>query len=161
MVKTMSPRPVRVGDQGKIDIAARVHALDWASLAGALDAHGCATTGALLSPAECVSLRDLYLADDPFRSRIIMARHGFGRGEYKYFRYPLPKLVDPLARGPLPAVGADRQWLERCDGHQRALSRQPRQLPFPLSCSRSDEAHASSAAIRCGRLQLPAPGRLW
>ena len=104
MVKTMSPRPVRVGDQGKIDIAARVHALDWASLAGALDAHGCATTGALLSPTECVSLRDLYLADDPFRSRIIMARHGFGRGEYKYFRYPLPKLVALLRAALYPPL---------------------------------------------------------
>lgn len=87
MVKTVSR------DLGQSDIAARVSALDWSTLAGALDAHGCAITGALLTPAECLSLRDLYLAEPPFRSRIVMARHGFGRGEYKYFGYPLPELV--------------------------------------------------------------------
>jgi hypothetical protein len=78
------------------DLAARLTALDWPALAAALDAHGCATTGPLLTPAECGALRDLYRADAPFRSRIIMARHGFGRGEYKYFAYPLPEIVVSL-----------------------------------------------------------------
>src|SRR5262245_46153666 len=97
MVKTLSLRRPRDGkvqvERCEADIAARVTALDWSALAGALDAHGCATARALLTPAECDLLGELYRAEDPFRSRIIMARHGFGRGEYKYFRYPLPKLV--------------------------------------------------------------------
>ncbi len=78
------------------DVATRVAALDWPGLAAALDAHGCATTGSLLTPEECSALRDLYGADEPFRSRIVMARHGFGRGEYKYFAYPLPGIVAAL-----------------------------------------------------------------
>jgi uncharacterized protein len=104
MVKTLPLRRPRDGNLSEPDIAARVTALDWPALAGALDAHGCATTGALLKPPECVSLRDLYLAEDPFRSRIIMARHGFGRGEYKYFSYPLPKLVARLRAALYPPL---------------------------------------------------------
>src|SRR5262249_4484381 len=77
-------------------LAARLTALDWPALAAALDAHGCATTGPLLTPAECGALRDLYRADAPFRSRIIMAWHGFGRGEEKYFAYPLPETAASL-----------------------------------------------------------------
>ena len=76
--------------------AADVTALDWASVAAQLDAYGCATTGPLLTPAQCAALAATYASDAPFRSRIVMARHGFGRGEYKYFAYPLPDLVAEL-----------------------------------------------------------------
>ena len=72
---------------------------------------------------ECDELAALYANDDRFRSRVVMARHGFGRGEYKYFSYPLPDLVAQAAHGALSAPGADRQSLERSDGHQGALSR--------------------------------------
>jgi uncharacterized protein len=78
------------------DIAARVAALDWPALAAAFDAQGCATTGPILTADECAALRGLYGADAPFRSRVVMARHGFGRGEYKYFAYPLPEIVAAL-----------------------------------------------------------------
>jgi uncharacterized protein len=77
-------------------IAARIEALDWERIAADLDAHGCATTGVLLDADESRSLREAYAADALFRSRIVMARHGFGRGEYKYFAYPLPDLVAAL-----------------------------------------------------------------
>jgi hypothetical protein len=77
-----------------------VAALDWEALAAELDAHGCATTGALLSADECATLQESYASDALFRSRIVMARHGFGRGEYKYFAYPLPETVAAL-RGAL------------------------------------------------------------
>jgi len=118
MAKAMSLRRPRDGNLAEVglgepDIAARVTRLDWEGLAGALDAHGCATTSALLTPAECAWLQDLYRAEDPFRSRIIMARHGFGRGEYKYFRYPLPKLV-ALLRAALypPLAQIANRWNE-------------------------------------------------
>src|SRR5262245_26360728 len=106
MVKTTSLRRPRDGKLAQVglgepEIAARVAALDWAALAVALDAHGCATTRALLAPAECVLLRNLYRAEDPFRSRVIMARHGFGRGEYKYFGSAQAR--GSPARGTLPA----------------------------------------------------------
>jgi uncharacterized protein len=79
-------------------LAARVADLDWAGIAADLDAYGCAVTGPLLTPAECATLAALYDRDEPFRSRVVMARHGFGRGEYKYLAYPLPEAVATLRR---------------------------------------------------------------
>jgi hypothetical protein len=84
-------------------IAERVAALDWDAMAADLDAHGCATCP-LLTPAECAALADTYGADEGFRSRVIMARHGFGRGEYKYFAYPLPALVADLRAALYPPL---------------------------------------------------------
>src|SRR5262249_2660218 len=72
----------------------RVEALDWDALAASLDADGCARIEALLSPAECREIAALYPDEAIFRSKVVMARHGFGRGEYQYFAYPLP---DPIA----------------------------------------------------------------
>jgi hypothetical protein len=79
-----------------VSVASRVAALDWSEIASTLDSYGCAVTGPLLSAAECASLAGAYAADALFRSRVIMARHGYGRGEYKYFAYPLPDLVSSL-----------------------------------------------------------------
>nr|WP_255672131.1 2OG-Fe(II) oxygenase [Corallococcus sp. AS-1-6] len=61
-----------------------------------MDARGCAVLEQLLTPDECEALALLYDLDDAFRSRVVMARHGFGRGEYKYFDHPLPELVTKL-----------------------------------------------------------------
>ncbi|MFC5490526.1 2OG-Fe(II) oxygenase [Dokdonella soli] len=72
----------------------RVGALDWDRIARGLDSHGSAMIERLLPPAACDALSALYTEDDRFRSRVVMGRHGFGRGEYKYFSYPLP---DPIA----------------------------------------------------------------
>jgi len=77
-------------------MASRTHTPDWASLSRALDATGNAVLTRLLSPDECAGLAELYPDDTMFRSRIVMARHGFGRGEYKYFTYPLPETVAGL-----------------------------------------------------------------
>src|SRR3989442_5879753 len=78
------------------DIATRVETLDWAQAIADLDAQGCAVLRGLLSPEECHALAELYPDDKNFRSRIVMGRHGFGRGEYKYFSYPLPDLIAEL-----------------------------------------------------------------
>jgi hypothetical protein len=77
-------------------IPARVDAIDWAQATGDLDAQGCAVLKSLLTPEECRVLSGLYGDDVHFRSRIVMGRHGFGRGEYKYFAYPLPDLIAQL-----------------------------------------------------------------
>jgi hypothetical protein len=77
-------------------IPARVDAIDWAQAADELDSQGCAVLKSLLSPDECNSLAALYPDDAKFRSRVVMGRHGFGRGEYKYFAYPLPDLIGAL-----------------------------------------------------------------
>jgi hypothetical protein len=78
------------------DIASRVEAIDWTQAIADLDAQGCAVLKNLLSPAECRAIAALYPDDTHFRSRIVMGSHGFGRGEYKYFCYPLPSLIDAL-----------------------------------------------------------------
>src|ERR1700716_3297516 len=78
------------------DIAARVDAVDWTQASSDLDAQGCAVLKGLLSAAECRALAALYPDDGRFRSRVVMGRHGFGRGEYKYFSYPLPELIAEL-----------------------------------------------------------------
>jgi hypothetical protein len=103
-----------------IDIAARVAAFDWERIAGELDAYGCATTGALLTSDDCVALSSRYDDDASYRSRVIMARHGFGRGEYKYFANPLPDLVAELraALHPPLATMANR-WNEQLGLDQR------------------------------------------
>ncbi|HEX2139640.1 MAG TPA: 2OG-Fe(II) oxygenase [Woeseiaceae bacterium] len=78
------------------DLAARVDTVDWQGVAADLDARGSATVAALLTPRECDGLAALYEDESRFRSRVVMARHNFGRGEYKYFSYPLPEPVSLL-----------------------------------------------------------------
>jgi hypothetical protein len=78
------------------DIPARVEAIDWTRVTADLDAQGCAVLNNLLSPEECRAIVALYPDDNNFRSKVVMGRHGFGRGEYKYFSYPLPDLIGQL-----------------------------------------------------------------
>jgi uncharacterized protein len=78
------------------DIASRVDAIDWAQASHDLDAQGCTVLKQLLTPEECRALAALYPDDSRFRSRVVMGRHGFGRGEYKYFSYPLPNPIAAL-----------------------------------------------------------------
>jgi uncharacterized protein len=80
----------------RLDIRARVLAYDWTSIAGHLDVFGWAPFPRLLAPAETAAVAHLYEDDSRFRSHVIMARHGFGRGEYKYFAHPLPEIVTAL-----------------------------------------------------------------
>jgi hypothetical protein len=87
---------------------------DWTRIAADLDAQGWALTGPLLSPAECAALAGLYDDDTHFRKQVIMARHGYGRGEYKYFAYPLPDAVQALREGLYPPLAeVANRWAER------------------------------------------------
>src|SRR4029077_2606172 len=96
------------------DIAPRVDAIDWAQAESELDTQGCAVLKGLLSPDECRALAALYPDDAHFRSRIVMGRHGFGRGEYKYFSYPLPDLIAQLRPGLYARLcGIANRWNER------------------------------------------------
>ncbi|XXU35111.1 2OG-Fe(II) oxygenase [Sorangium sp. So ce1000] len=74
----------------------RVAAADWARVSQDLDAQGCAVIEGLFARTECDDLVALYARDELFRSRVVMERHGFGRGEYKYFAHPLPALIATL-----------------------------------------------------------------
>jgi hypothetical protein len=104
----------------KVHAPAALGALDWPTIAADLDAYGCATIGPLLTPAQCRAIAGLYGSEAPFRSRIVMARHGFGRGEYKYFTYPLPPVVAALRDALYPPLAAiANRWAERMGLAQR------------------------------------------
>ena len=77
-------------------ITERVNAIDWARVSDDLDARGWAVVRRVLEGHTCADLSRLYADDTRFRSRVVMARHGFGRGEYRYFAYPLPEIVGAL-----------------------------------------------------------------
>ena len=79
-------------------------AIDWERVSSDLDAQGSAVVERLVSPAQARALAGLYPADERFRSRVVMARHGFGRGEYKYFAYPLPDPVGELRAALYPKL---------------------------------------------------------
>jgi len=80
--------------------------IEWARVARDLDAQGSAVIERLISPKECAALAALYPNDALFRSRVVMARHGFGQGEYKYFAYPLPELIARLRTTLYPHLAA-------------------------------------------------------
>jgi hypothetical protein len=125
--------------------------LDWRRIGEELDAHGCAVARGMLSPEECDGLAAMYASDAPFRSRIVMARHGFGRGEYKYFAYPLPDLIESLRAALYPPL-ADiaNRWNEALgigvrypDDHAAFLDRchragQTRPTPLLLQYAEGD-----------------------
>jgi uncharacterized protein len=77
-------------------VAERVGGLDWQTVSEELDEYGNAQLPGILSPEECDALARLYPDDKHFRSRVVMERYSFGRGEYKYFRYPLPEIISEL-----------------------------------------------------------------
>ncbi|HEY1743180.1 MAG TPA: 2OG-Fe(II) oxygenase [Granulicella sp.] len=86
----------RVGTPPAENAVARVNALDWQQVGQHLDEQGSALLQGVLSAEECSALAALYSEESLFRSRVVMGRHGFGRGEYKYFSYPLPELIQGL-----------------------------------------------------------------
>jgi uncharacterized protein len=124
-------------------VAARVAALNWVQAESELDANGCAVLKGLLSPDECRALAALYPDDTHFRSRIVMSRHGFGRGEYKYFAYPLPGVIGelrPLLYARLrgianrwnEAMGIDIRYPERHDAFLERCHDAGQIRPTPL-----------------------------
>ena len=125
------------------DIDFRIHAFDWTSASDHLDAHGWALIPKLLTVAECDALAGLYDDDRLFRSHVIMARHGFGRGEYKYFAYPLPAPVAALRATLYPrlvpvanrwnqSMGSEVQYPNRHDDFLRRCHDAGQTRPTPL-----------------------------
>jgi len=123
--------------------AAKVRTLDWERVSQDLDAQGSAVIEAILSPEECWALAGLYMKDDIFRSRVVMERHGFGRGEYKYFSYPLPGLIAALRTAIYPhlvpianrwnnAMGIDVRYPEKHADFIERCHRAGQAKPTPL-----------------------------
>lgn len=125
-----------------------IDAIHWEALYRALNESGWATVPKLLDASECNSLRDYYDQDSCFRNRIIMARHGYGRGEYRYFAYPLPSVVAQL-RTALYArlVPLANQWHELL----RIAARFPVQHPeFIQRCHEAGQLRPTPLLLQYG-----------
>ncbi len=129
----------------------RADAVGWTAVAADLDAQGWSVLPALLTGAECDAVAGLYDQGEGFRSRVVMARHGFGRGEYRYFSYPLPALVGCLRTTLYPHLAPiANRWHERMGtgvrfpaGHAAFLDRcrragQTRPTPLLLRYDKDD-----------------------
>ena len=102
------------------DLAIRQATLDWSRIAASLDEAGQVAIPKMLSSSQCTGLARHYEDDRHFRSRVIMARHGFGRGEYKYFTYPLPELVQHLRTALYPPLAEiANRWHEAMGNRTR------------------------------------------
>jgi uncharacterized protein len=131
--------------------AGRMDHLDWKRITNSLSEEGSAMLPAILLPEECQSVAASYSDDPLYRSRVVMERHGFGRGEYKYFKYPLPALIQnlrsalypllvPIANSWNQAMGVDARYpaqhgdfIRRC--HEAG---QPRPTPLLLQYGEGD-----------------------
>jgi uncharacterized protein len=125
------------------DIDRRIDRVDWTTVSTSLDARGWATLESILDPDECRALAASYDDESRFRSHVIMARHGFGRGEYKYFASPLPPIVDalrralyprlaPLANGWNERLGIDVRYPDELDAFLRRCHAAGQTRPTPL-----------------------------
>ncbi len=116
---------------------------DWPGIERALDARGNAVIPGLLTASQCDALAALYPLENGFRSRVVMARHGFGRGEYKYFAYPLPPLLAQLRHALYPRLapianrwnrllGVDVQYPDHLDAFLQRCHQAGQVRPTPL-----------------------------
>ena len=129
-------------------VADRIAALDTHALARDLDAEGHAILPALLAPAECDALAAAYDDDAHFRSRVVMARHGFGRGEYRYFDYPLPPVVHALRTSLYPPLAAiANRWHEQLREPSRFP---PTHAAFLARCRDAGQSRATPLLLRYG-----------
>ncbi len=101
-------------DDIRTELAERLECFDWQAVTSALDTHGVASVKGLLAAHECDALIDEYADPARFRNKVIMQRHGFGQGEYQYFDYPLPPVVQTLRKSIYPKlVALANHWSER------------------------------------------------
>jgi hypothetical protein len=125
------------------DSATKLETCDWVSIERSLDAHGNAVLPGLLTAEQCDALAALYPREEGYRSRVVMARHGFGRGEYKYFAYPLPPLLDQLRHALYPwlapianrwnlQLGIETQYPGELDAFLQRCHQAGQKRPTPL-----------------------------
>jgi uncharacterized protein len=130
------------------DVDSRVNTYDWSSIPDHLDAHGWAMLSNLLTASECDAIASLYPEDRHFRSHIVMARHGFGRGEYKYFAYPLPLKVAHLRTALYPRLAPiANRWNEQMGIHVRYPDAH---ADFIVRCHQAGQARPTPLLLQYG-----------
>lgn len=126
----------------------RVGSLDWSSVESQLDDFGYAQIPSLLNASECAATAALYAEDAGFRSRVVMARHGFGRGEYKYFAYPHPEVVRQLRSSFYPHL---RSIANRWNETMNLAPRFPEDhADFLLRCHASGQTRPTPLLLQYG-----------
>ncbi|MFI5184385.1 MAG: 2OG-Fe(II) oxygenase [Vicinamibacteria bacterium] len=130
------------------EISARVQAFDWTKVSSELDEDGWALVGGLLTDGECESLARLYGDEGRFRSRVVMERQQFGRGEYKYFAHPLPEIVTGLRTELYPSLAP---IANRWNGLMRIDTRYPRvHADFLARCHEAGQTRPTPLLLRYG-----------
>jgi uncharacterized protein len=126
----------------------RIARLDWARAEAGLDAQGWAVLPGLLRPEECAAAAALWAEEARFRSRVIMARHGFGRGEYRYFGYPLPATVAALRTALYPPLAETaNRWSGRLGAE---ASFPPAHADYLARCRAAGQARPTPLLLRYG-----------
>lgn len=144
--RTTSPRQSGRGGNGGTRAARAVARIDWEAVAADLDAHGFARLPGLLGARDCAALAALYDRGDAFRKTISMEQHRFGRGEYRYFRYPLPPVVTALRRALYPPLARiANRWQARLDDARRF---EPGLAAFTRRCHREGQARPTPLLLR-------------
>lgn len=129
-------------------IDARIEQIDWTLVASALDERGHAVIERFLGPAECGALVALYAEDARFRSRIVMDRHGYGRGEYKYFAYPLPDRVQRMRTTLYPRLAPIANRWQTALGREVAFPRE--HAHFVARCHAAGQLRPTPLLLRYG-----------
>lgn len=131
-----------------VNAAGQLDTIDWPTIGALLDSQGWAVLQNLLAHAECDDVARLYAAGSGFRSSVVMARHGFGRGEYRYFAYPLPPLINALRTALYPqlALIANR-WNERLRVNERFP---PEHSAFLDRCHAAGQTRPTPLLLRYG-----------
>ena len=127
-------------------IAQRLASLDWSAIRESLWQHGSALTSALLTPSECARLVNLYRSENVFRSHIIMSRYRFGRGDYKYFDYPLPPVVQHLREHSYPHLAPLANEWNQALGLSEAFPE--RHSSFLDACAKNGQTRATPLLLR-------------
>ncbi|PPQ35970.1 2OG-Fe(II) oxygenase [Rhodopila globiformis] len=129
-------------------IADRLDALDWPGIGAALDADGYVVIGPLLTVAECAGLSAGFDTDAAFRNRVVMARHGYGQGEYRYYSYPLPPLIEGLRTALYPRLAEVANRWERALGRPPAFP--PDHAAYRARCHAAGQTRPTPLLLRYG-----------
>jgi hypothetical protein len=128
--------------------ADRIALLDWKSIAEELDSHGCAVLGPLITPQQCVELAACYDTPGIFRSHVDMGRYGFGRGEYRYFSYPLPSVISALRSALYPPLAEIANRWNEAMGIEVRYSREHK--AFLERCHEAGQTKPTPLLLRYG-----------